>query len=210
MLYQGREIIISKGVGLDCNLLLLLSGTGGSAATLQTAMDIESTLSDDYTVCYVPPKDGYWKTSSESSPEDLLYLSGLLSFLVYEENDATYSVDHTNVNICGMSGGSLMLAKMVRNIPFNFKSMVSISGTIPDYQTFLFDGKILHIHGTEDVTIPYEGNTTTAAINTIGKDIKARGMSFELIPVFGAGHAISSLKTNDTKINDKIKMFLEG
>lgn len=91
--------------------------------------------------------------------DDVAYLTGLV-----EEAAKHVHVDRSRVTTLGHSNGGYMSLRLACERPDIFSRAVSVAGSMPSLreQCDAEGGvSILQIHGTEDITIPYENNLET-------------------------------------------------
>lgn len=99
----------------------------------------------------------HWNTFGTSSVDDVGFLSSLID-TVY----ANYNIDGNRIYSTGMSNGGFMSYKLSCLLSGRIAAIASVTGTM----TFAeFDAcitnhpmPVMHIHGTADATVPYDGN----------------------------------------------------
>ena len=99
----------------------------------------------------------HWNTFGTSSVDDVGFLSALID-TVY----ANYNIDGNRIYSTGMSNGGFMSYKLACLLSGRIAAIASVTGAMtPDE----FDASItnhpmpvMEIHGTDDGTVPYEGN----------------------------------------------------
>lgn len=100
----------------------------------------------------------HWNSHSflNSKVDDVAFISTLI-----DEAIDTYNVDPDRVYITGMSNGGFMTYNLMCNIPEKIAAAASVTGVLP--YTMLKECKqdhnipLLHIHGTKDEAVPFEG-----------------------------------------------------
>lgn len=117
-------------------------------------------------------KDGsnqpYWNAGiSTVGANDILFLSQLIDSL-----KATYNIDNNCVYSTGMSNGGFMSNYLACNLS-KIAAIAGVTGTIfTNWYSSCNPGRpvpVMHIHGTADPTVPYAGNTTMIAADTLVK-----------------------------------------
>ena len=118
-------------------------------------------------------KDGsnqpYWNAGiSTLGANDLLFLSQLIDSI-----KAGYNIDANCIYSTGMSNGGFMSNYLACNLSNKIAAIAGVTGTI---FTNWFNScnpsrpvPVMHIHGTADPTVPYSGNTTMIAPDTLVK-----------------------------------------
>ena len=152
----------------DHPLLLLLHGFGSNANETLAGFNIEEEASNRGVVILAPEgktdsrDDQFWNATEyccdldETGVDDVGYLTGLIDEAVEQ-----YAVDPDQVFAMGISNGAMMSHRMacdrgdlLRGIAsFNGTSMLEADNCNPEDPTH-----IVHIHGTDDEVVPYDGN----------------------------------------------------
>lgn len=118
-------------------------------------------------------KDGsnqpYWNAGiSTIGANDLLFLSQLIDSL-----KATYNIDNNCVYSTGMSNGGFMSNYLACNLSNKIAAIAGVTGTIfTNWFSSCNPGRpvpVMHIHGTADPTVPYAGNSSMIAADTLVK-----------------------------------------
>ncbi len=111
----------------------------------------------------------YWNSGiSTTGVNDLLFLSSLIDTL-----KAHYNIDVNSIYSTGFSNGGFMSNYLACNLSNKIAAIAGVSGTM--FTSFNFTcnpGRpipVMHIHGTADGTVPYNGNTTEIAVDTLMK-----------------------------------------
>ena len=118
-------------------------------------------------------KDGsnqpYWNAGiSTIGANDLLFLSQLIDSL-----KTAYNIDANCIYSTGMSNGGFMSNYLACNLSTKIAAIAGVTGTIfTNLYTSCNPGRpvpVMHIHGTADPTVPYAGNSTMIAPDTLVK-----------------------------------------
>lgn len=95
--------------------------------------------------------------TGDDAIDDVGYISGLI-----EEAKETYNIDATRVYLIGHSNGGFMSFRMACEAPTLFTALVSLAGGTYEDPADCEPGtppvSALIVHGTADLTIPYEGS----------------------------------------------------
>lgn len=95
---------------------------------------------------------------------------GFISALI-DKIDEDYNIDLNRVYSCGMSNGGFMSYRLACELSNRITAIASVTGTMainapatcnPSKPT-----PIMQIHGTADPTVPYSGNSTMTAIESV-------------------------------------------
>jgi polyhydroxybutyrate depolymerase len=96
-----------------------------------------------------------------SDVDDIGYIGGLI-----EDVSADWSVDPSRVTIIGHSNGAFMAYRMACDRADLITAIVGLAGSAPNADGSDCDPSqpvsLLHIHGTADTEIPYDGSTTAS------------------------------------------------
>lgn len=162
-------------------LIISLHGYGGSQNLQNWYIRLKKYVSKSGFMLLLPngmeSKNGkrFWNASNfccdfeKSQIDDLSYIKGLISQIDKKRNLA--KVDRSQIYVVGYSNGAFMAHKMACDINSEVAGIVTISGTsdLRDSNQELIDTSLslcehnrsikhLHIHGTEDKTILYNGH----------------------------------------------------
>ncbi|MBL1279713.1 MAG: T9SS type A sorting domain-containing protein [Fluviicola sp.] len=149
-------------------LIIVLHGLGGTNA--QMALAGFNQISDTARFISLYPQgllnsfsQASWKnglTGAESLADDI----GLFNALI-DEMISTHNIDATKVYFTGFSMGSIMSYHMACNMNDRITAIGCMAGTmtnsdlvtcVPTYKT-----PVIHLHGTADATVPYDGTPVT-------------------------------------------------
>jgi polyhydroxybutyrate depolymerase len=107
-----------------------------------------------------------WNSFGLTTVDDVGFISRLIDTIA-----ANYSIDLNRVYSTGMSNGGYMSYHLACNLNHRITAVASVTGsmTVANMNACSI-GKptpIMQIHGTADPTVPYAGNTASAAIETL-------------------------------------------
>jgi polyhydroxybutyrate depolymerase len=89
--------------------------------------------------------------------DDVGFISNLIDTL-----EVKYDIDMDRVYCCGLSNGGIMTYRLLGEIGHRFAAFASVAGSLTDltasYYTQTASRPILHIHGTADAVVYYNGN----------------------------------------------------
>jgi polyhydroxybutyrate depolymerase len=95
---------------------------------------------------------------------------GFISAII-DKIDEDYNIDLARVYSCGMSNGGFMSYRLACELGNRITAVASVTGTMainaPALCNPVKPTPIMQIHGTADPTVPYNGNTTMTAIETL-------------------------------------------
>jgi polyhydroxybutyrate depolymerase len=111
----------------------------------------------------------FWNAGLASSPNDINFLNTLIDSLKVQ-----YNIDANCVYSCGMSNGGIMSYYMAALSNSKIAAIASVTGTMFNPWLNTIPGRIvpvMEIHGTNDATVPYNGNASNnmASIDTVLK-----------------------------------------
>ncbi len=116
-----------------------------------------------------PSNQPYWNAGiSSTGANDLLFLSQLIDSL-----KTIYNIDPNAIYSTGLSNGGFMSNYLACNLSNKIAAIAGVAGTM--FTTFNFTcnpGRpvpVMHIHGTADGTVPYNGNAQEIAVDTLMK-----------------------------------------
>ena len=110
----------------------------------------------------------YWNVGIPltAGTNDIKFLSALIDTI-----SSRYSIDHYRVYATGMSLGGYMSHYLALKLNTRIAAIASVTGTIyPDVYATAAPGRavpMMQVHGTADPTVPYNGNATGIAIDTL-------------------------------------------
>ncbi len=118
-------------------------------------------------------KDGsnqpYWNAGiSPTAVNDLQFLSQLIDSL-----KIIYNIDPNSIYSTGMSNGGFMSNFLACNLSNKIAAIAGVTGTMfTTVSATCNPGRpvpVMHIHGTADPTVPYNGGTGTLAVDSLMK-----------------------------------------
>ena len=142
-------------------------------------------------------KDGsnqpYWNAAIyPTGVNDLLFLSSLIDTL-----KAHYTIDPNAIYSTGLSNGGFMSNYLACNLSTKITAIGSVAGTM--FTSFNFScnpGRpvpVIHIHGTADGTVPYNGNSTEIAVDSLLKLWRIKNNC----AVSSSSNAVANINTGD-------------
>lgn len=147
-------------------LLVVLHGltqTGGGVMDITNFNAIAE--QEKFIVVYPSGLNNAWNANmnvSVSSADDKGFLEQLIAY--FEQN---FNTNPTKKYLCGFSNGAFMSHKMACESTLCFAGIASVSGTMSDtvYSNCNPSNltSVLHIHGTADAVVPYNGGAATGA-----------------------------------------------
>lgn len=145
--------------------------------------------------------------AARQNVNDVDYLADVINDI-----KAKYPVDNKRVYLTGHSNGAMMSYRFICERPDMVAAMVSIAGQLTANSCRNASGvDILHIHGDNDVNVPYEGGSTPHSAKGVNyrsvfqtrEVLEKSGAKFKLQPLPRVDHKLSSiddaLKANHSK-----------
>jgi polyhydroxybutyrate depolymerase len=114
-----------------------------------------------------PVGQQYWNAGFGPGVNDVLYMSDLIDSL-----KLNYNIDNNCIYSCGMSNGGIMSYYLACNLPNRFTAIASVTGSMLNPWFFCTPNRpfpVMEIHGTNDATVPYNGDATFANIDSVIK-----------------------------------------
>ncbi len=109
----------------------------------------------------------YWNAGFGGTENDVLFMSDLIDSLgIY------YNIDLNRVYSCGMSNGGIMSYYLACNLPNRIAAIASVTGDMLNVWSTCAPTRpfpVMEIHGTNDNTVPYNGDATFAPIDSVIK-----------------------------------------
>jgi polyhydroxybutyrate depolymerase len=169
---RDRSFIVFEPAGYDglepVPLVLNLHGAGSNAAE-QVIYSQLNLVADTAGFLVVIPDavDNFWNSGFSfippGSPDDVAYLLALVDSI-----SARYPIDPNRIYSTGMSNGGFMSYRLACEAADRFAAIASVTGSMADNTFAACDPSrvvpVLQIHGTADLTVPYEGSSTSTAI----------------------------------------------
>lgn len=109
----------------------------------------------------------YWNAGFGPGANDLLYMNDLIDSL-----NLTYNIDNNRIYSCGMSNGGIMSYYLACNASNRFAAIASVTGSMLNSWFSSSPPRpvpVMEIHGTNDATVPYNGDATFAHIDSVVK-----------------------------------------
>lgn len=168
MLHDGirRNYIIFLPSDLHPGMPLVLNLHGyGSDAVQQMNYSAMNSVADTagFIVVYPNAMENRWNSGISDSPrwpvpgvDDVSFIEALIDTM-----HVNYEIDLHRVFSCGMSNGGFMSFKLACELSQRISAAASVTGVISEGTALDCDPQrripILHIHGTHDRTVPYDG-----------------------------------------------------
>lgn len=147
-------------------LLVVLHGltqTGGGVMDITQFNQIAE--SNNFIVCYPNGINNAWNANmnvSISNADDKGFIETLIAY--FQQN---FNTNPNNQYLCGFSNGAFMSHKLACESNLCFAGIATVSGTMSDTVFSTCNPSnatsILHIHGTADAVVPYNGGPTTGS-----------------------------------------------
>lgn len=145
-------------------LLFNFHGFGGNASEYMAYADMRKLAESEGFILVYPQGsdlDGspHWNTcpnggDNKSNADDFGFIAALVS-----ELSGTYSIDQNRIYAAGYSNGGMMAYGLANYSSEIFAAVASVSGTMLDCTaTPEHPMPVIHLHGTADDTLPYDGN----------------------------------------------------
>jgi polyhydroxybutyrate depolymerase len=179
LVYDGlnREYVLYVPSSYDGNtpapLLFNFHGFGGRASDYMNEADMR-TLAEVETFILVYPQgsnlngSSHWNAcptggDNKSSADDFGFTEALLT-----EISSNYAIDAQRVYAAGYSNGGMMAYGLANHRSNLFAAVASVSGTMLDCPgTMTHPMPVLHMHGTSDAVLPYNGSTDYSAAQVV-------------------------------------------
>lgn len=108
----------------------------------------------------------FWNTFNSSAVDDIGFLSALIDTI-----RGNYSIDTGRIYSTGMSNGGFMSYELACFLSGRIAAVASVTGSMiwPRLNTCnaTHPTPVMQIHGTADLTVPYNGNSLFAHIDTV-------------------------------------------
>ncbi|HET6226297.1 MAG TPA: T9SS type A sorting domain-containing protein [Bacteroidia bacterium] len=191
-IYRNFRLYIPKSYSVTTSsaLVLDLHGYTSNAEQEQVYSNFKS-ISDTANFLIVYPNgtktggtsgDQFWNAGiSPTLVNDVAFLSDLIDHI-----KGKYTIDANRVYACGMSNGGFMSHTLACALNYKIAAIASVTGSmfVPQYSTCVPNRvvPVLQIHGTADQTVPYTGNSSMVAIDSLMK-FWVKHDQCDLIPV---------------------------
>jgi polyhydroxybutyrate depolymerase len=108
----------------------------------------------------------HWNVFGTSSADDIGFISALIDTL-----NANYNIDLSRVYSTGMSNGGFFGYELACKLNNRFAAIASVTGSMTTVQKSTCNpGRavpVLQIHGTDDATVPYNGNSNFLSMDAL-------------------------------------------
>lgn len=114
-----------------------------------------------------PAGSQYFNAGFGPGANDLLFMNDLIDSL-----KLNYNIDNNCIYSCGMSNGGIMSYYLACNSANRFAAVASVTGSMLNSWFTLAPNRpvpVMEIHGTNDATVPYNGDATFAPIDSVVK-----------------------------------------
>ncbi len=114
-----------------------------------------------------PLGNQYFNAGFGPGANDLLFMTDLIDSI-----SLNYNINQNRIYSCGMSNGGIMSYYLACNITNRFAAIASVTGSMLKNWFVLTPTRavpVMHIHGTNDGTVPYAGDATFAPVDSIVK-----------------------------------------
>jgi polyhydroxybutyrate depolymerase len=170
-------------------LLIVMHGLTQTGAGLMGITNFNDVAeSNNFIVCYPNGENNSWNANmnvSFSQADDIGFIETLSEFFI-----DSFNIDPLRKYLCGFSTGGFMAHKLACESTHCFAGIATVSGNMSDttYNNCapLYSTSVLHIHGTNDPVVSYNGSPTTGyAVDSIME--KWRGfINCDSPPVFSS------------------------
>ena len=194
-------------------LVLNLHGFGSTAGQQQFYAMFDA-VSDTagFIVVYPNAINSVWDTLWSSSPvDDIGFISALLDTV--SEN---YQIDSLRIYATGLSMGGFMTYRLGSELAERIAAIASVAGPVTQEILDAFDTTppipVMHIHGTADSTIPYNGLDYWPAVESViqclvnKNNCSAQADSIEL-PDINASDSCTVVKYNYGSCDDSTEVI---
>lgn len=109
----------------------------------------------------------YFNAGFGPGANDVLFMSDLIDSL-----KLNYNIDNNRVYSCGMSNGGIMSYYLACNLPNRFAAIASVTGSMLNGWFTCIPNRpfpVMEIHGTNDATVPYNGDATFSNTDSVVK-----------------------------------------
>lgn len=162
-----------------CPIVLNLHGYGSSAyqqASLSNMNNVADTAG--FIVVYpegLPDGSGLrqWNSGYGTGVDDVGFINLVLDFTA-----ANYVVNQQKIYSTGLSNGGIMSNTLACELSGRIAAIAGVAGTMSWLQysscTNAASIPVMHIHGTSDLIVPYNGNTALLGVTTLVNHWRAR------------------------------------
>lgn len=154
----------SYSTGTSLPLVLVLHGLTQTGAGVMDITQFNALAeTQHFIVCYPDGINNAWNANMNvnvSSADDKGYIEALAYYF-----QANFQTNPLRQYLVGFSNGGFMANKMICESDMCFAAIASVSGNMSDttYSNCnpLYPSAVLHIHGTADFVVPYNGGAQT-------------------------------------------------
>jgi polyhydroxybutyrate depolymerase len=137
-------------------LVLLLHWAGGSSDEMAAATRYDDQAAKQRFIVVYPKSSGVsWDAATGDTAIDINFISRLL-----DQMTTDFRIDQTRIFVAGVSSGAMMAYRLACQLSDRIAAIASVAGAL------LIDDcsparpvSILEMHGSEDPTVPYQGNS---------------------------------------------------
>ena len=196
--------------GVTYPLVMVLHGAGANGSVQASYFGLFDLVDEKQFVMLYPdgtPNDsrsrrwnGAGCCTSDDSPDDVAYLSGLI-----EEAQQTYNVDPKRVYLVGHSNGGFMSFRLGCEVPNLFTAMMSLAGSTYEDPAECEPGtppvSVLVAHGTADATISYDGTPgfSPGAVEVAERSAASAGCDPSMTTSLGTKDYLEAVEGEETE-----------
>ncbi|MBP6730527.1 MAG: T9SS type A sorting domain-containing protein [Chitinophagales bacterium] len=156
--------------GQQLPLVINMHGYTSNASQQELYSKMDQTANaNNFIVCYPNGIANAWNSGFtppyNSSPDDVGFISKVIDTL-----STLYGVNLNRVYACGMSNGGFQSHRLACDLENRIAAIASVTGTISELAAFncTLSRKVpvLHIHGTQDMVVSYNGSTGIKSVDS--------------------------------------------
>ena len=161
---RGCLIYVPRAAKVPAPVVFNLHGYGSYAA-MQMEHSGMNAVADTagFIVVYPNAFEHKWNSGIADNPlwptpavDDVGFIDALIDTLATQ-----FSIDLERIYVCGMSNGGFMSYRLACRLSHRIRGAASVAGTLSRATALDCDPErpipLLHIHGTADATVPYDG-----------------------------------------------------
>ena len=196
---RSYRAYIPKSLAPNGNALVIaLHGSGGDADSFAPVTGFDALAETGHFVAVYP--DGYHQTWNAGrccgdaviqGSGDVAFIRGLIELF---EADPTLHIDPAAIYVSGFSLGGMMAYRIGCELADRIAAIGVVSGVLV-YESCQPSRSVplVHIHGTSDHVVPYEGQTPPDGLPSVAISIArweslSPGVDVQLITIDGGGH----------------------
>jgi polyhydroxybutyrate depolymerase len=218
---QGAHVLQVKGAereyylhappsvqgGAKVPLMVVLHGGMGNAQSIETTTGMNDVADrEGFFVAYPEGTEGgmakmqghrTWNAGAccgaavKRNVDDVGFISAMIDDIA-----AKNPVDVKRVYVTGMSNGAMMAYRMACDAPQKVAAVIAVSGTLSvNDASKAKDVPVLHIHGTKDTNVPFEGGIGDKSVSGVEHRSVADTMTMLLAPRKSTGSKKEELGT---------------